>query len=113
MRYTLLLLLLLSSHRSELVAANGLLEGDAWTNLKSVSGTLAAISMSLESAVQEQQQQQQRGGEGDVLSDKEAAGNKLVAEAFKVLSQEFSDRFAVFNSNGVVYGAAAVGNRRR
>jgi hypothetical protein len=108
MLYTLLLLLL-TCHRSELVAANGLLEGDAWNNLKSVSGTLAAISMSLESAVQ----QQQRVGEGDVLAVKEAAGNMLGAEAFKMLSQEFNDRFAVFNSNGVAYGAAAVGNRQR
>jgi hypothetical protein len=57
-----LLLLLLTCHRSELVAANGLLEGDAWNNLKSVSGTLAAISTSLWSAVQQQQRDDTIGG---------------------------------------------------
>jgi len=43
----------LCCYRSELVRANGMLEGDAWAKLKSMSGVLSAISNSLQTAVDE------------------------------------------------------------
>lgn len=87
------------------MSANGLLEEDAWTRLKSMASNLAAISLSLETAM-EQQQQHSEGGEEAAA---EAVGNRLVADAFRQLSEDFGERFKGFNSNGVVFGATAVG----
>lgn len=97
----------LLSCRSELVRANGMLEGDAWARLKSFGGVLAAISTSLQQATL-------AGDSQSAAAGFDQGSNMSVADAFSSLAEAFNMRFSGFNTGGVVvqHGAAHVSRHK-
>ncbi len=76
---------------------NGILEGDVWQLLKSVTGILAAIANALRSCIDEDEDAADGNGAGAGGAAGGGASNEAVVSAFEALSAEFAERFRDIN----------------